>query len=231
MGLEGGWVAGPGNSQIRLKLKYKLKRKYKLKLKYELKYQLKRKYKLKLEYKLKYKIKLKYRIKLKYKLTCRGDLLGGGESWAHFACLPEDHFDENKYGQNLTKTTSARCACLAEDQFDEYRYWQIWQEFFLTNMTNFEKHKSTSTCDDLSAWKWLLWRRPRSQYCCWASTVENDKCYKKMRFQVRAAVFGDSSFGTPYPCSRRDCRITKWLQWAVAKTKTKKNTLKQKQSN
>ena len=32
MGLKGGWVAGPGNSQIRLKLKYKLKRKYKLKL-------------------------------------------------------------------------------------------------------------------------------------------------------------------------------------------------------
>ena len=91
MGLEGGLVAGPGNSQIRLKLKYKPKRKYKL--------------------------------KLKYKLTCRGDLLERGESASvHFACLPEDHFYENKYGQNLTKTTSARCACLPEDHFDENKY-------------------------------------------------------------------------------------------------------------
>ena len=100
MGLEGGLVAGLGNSRKRLKLKHKLKRKYKLKLKY----------------------KLRYKLKIKYKLTCRGDLLGSGESGAHFACLPEGHFDENKFGQNLTKTTSARCACLAEDQFDEYRY-------------------------------------------------------------------------------------------------------------
>ena len=91
---------------------------------------------------------------------------------------------------------------------------------FMTNMTNLEKHQLFAS-HDLPAWKWLWWRRPRSQYCCWASTVENDKCYKKMRFQVRAAVFGDSSFGTPYSRSRRDCRITKWLQWAVAKTKTK----------
>ena len=68
MGLEGGLVAGPGNSQIRLKLKYKPK--------------------------------LKYKLKLNYKLTCRGDLLGRGESASvHFACLPEDHFDEKIFRQ------------------------------------------------------------------------------------------------------------------------------------
>ena len=109
MGLEGGLVAGPGNSQIRLKLKNKLKLRYKLKLKY----------------------KLEYKLKLRYKLTCRGDLLGRGESASvHFACLPEDHFYENKYGQNLTKTTSAHCACLPEDHFDEKIFRQICHFFF-----------------------------------------------------------------------------------------------------
>ena len=48
-----------------------------------------------------------------------------------------------------------------------------------------------------------------------------DVTRKCCKFQVRAAVFGDSSFGTPYSRSRRNCRITKWLKWAVAKTKTK----------
>ena len=154
MGLEGGLVAGPGNSRKRLKLKNKLKLRYKLKLKY----------------------KLEYKLKLRYKLTCRGDLPGRGESASvHFACLPEDHFYENKYGQNLTKTTSARCACLPEDHFDEKIFRQIWQ-FFFTNIYSLS----------LLSWKWLWWRRPGSWYCCLASTVENDKCYKKM-FQVSSS--------------------------------------------
>ena len=79
MGLEGGLVAGPGNSRKRLKLKNKLKLRHKLKLKY----------------------KLEYKLKLKYKLTCRGDLPGRGESASvHLACLPEDHFDEDRQLKN-----------------------------------------------------------------------------------------------------------------------------------